>query len=913
MTSTSPEIIRILQVQSSADEADAIFQVLTRAGHVVETSRVQTPGEFIDALCAQGWDVVVSDCRLPSFDAMTALAILKGTSNDVPFIVVSGLVPEGVALMRAGAHDFLRKEQLEQLPFAIAREIQSARGRRTKREEAQADQQSRERVTMAMNATRLGIFDYYPQTDRLVLSGPLKELYGISPESGCSWKVFLRKIHPQERAVVTRMVLEAMRPEGDGRFFGEHRTIGHGDGRPRSIIAWGNVIFDEHGQAVRFLGAARDITGHKRVAESLQKQLQLTQRITQQSGDAIFALDAEGFVTYANPEAEAVFGFTVAEFTGQRLHDLVHHHYSDGRIYPFSECPNGRAVKNRQMVHDREDVFFHRDGRPVYVSCFSDSLDIKGGDAGAILTVRNMTERKRAENALRESEARYRCLEEAGIVGTLIADEHGILQANDHLIGMLGYTRGEFADRNFGLLEITAPEFREAAHVYFHKVLETGSVAPYEKKMLRKDGTRIPVMVAAVAIQHAGQRCLFGFVVDQSRLKNLEEQLHQAQKLESVGRLAGGIAHDFNSLLTVILGYSELMSSDLALRETETGVTADPQWKSRIENICTAAGHARELTRQLLAFSRQKPAEPQPVRIDQVVREVERMLPRLIGEDIEIVLELGAPDSFVYAASGQIAQVLMNLAANARDAMPEGGKLSIATSPLHIDEFAALCFLTTPGHYVQLVVSDTGAGMTPEVAARIFDPFFTTKETGKGTGLGLATAYGIVKQSGGSITVHSVPRAGSTFRILLPLVRDQNAIGSDPAEEIALDGSETILLVEDQPAVRGYVCEVLARRGYRVIEARDLSEALARAGDYADTIDLLLTDFALPGGNGDGLAREVVRLRPGVMVIVMSGNAEHTSLNLNEDTPFLQKPFTAGELLKLIRQVLDSREAAASA
>jgi two-component system cell cycle sensor histidine kinase/response regulator CckA len=912
LTSTSPEILRLLQIQGSATEADSIFQVLTQAGNTVDALRVQTAAEFIDALCAPRWDVVVSDCRLASFDAMTALAILKATNHDVPFIVVSGPVREGVALMRAGAHDFLTKEQIEQLPYAVAREIRSARGRRMKHQAAEAEQQSRDRVMLAMEATRVGVFDYSPQTDRLVLSGPLKELYGISPESGCSWKVFLRKIHPQERALVMHAVIAAMRSDGDGRFFGEHRTIGHGDGWPRSMIVWGTVIFNEERKPVRFLGAARDITGPKRVAESLQSQLQLTQRITQQSADAIFALDGEGFVTYANPEAEAVFGFTVAEFTGQRLHDLVHHHHPDGRIYPFSECPNGRAVKHHQVIHGHEDVFFHKDGTPIYVSCFSGPLAIEGMRSGAVLTVRNITGRKRADSALRESEARYRCLEEAGIVGTMIANERAIVQANDHLIGMLGYTREEFAARNFGYLEITAPEFREAAEANFHNTLESGAVAPYEEKMLRKDGARIPVMVGAVAIDHAGQRCMFGFVVDQSRLKNLEEQLHRAQRLESVGRLAGGIAHDFNNLLTIILGYVEMMSSEPALNETAPGVSAGPRMKSGIDNIARAAAHAKELTGQLLTFGRQKPAEAQLLRIDQVIREVEQMLLRLIGEDIEIVLELGAADSCVHAEPGQIAQVLMNLATNARDAMPEGGELSIGTSLLHVDEFAALCFLAAPGHYIQLVVSDTGAGMTPEVAARIFDPFFTTKETGKGTGLGLATVYGIVKQSGGSVSVHSVPGLGSTFRILLPLVQGENASGSGPADEIALEGRETILLVEDQPVVRGYVSEVLARRGYRVIEAHDFGEAMARATHNAEAIDLLLTDFVLPGGNGGGLAREVGRFHPGVRIIVMSGNAERTRAHLGKDAPFLQKPFTAEGLLKLIRKVLDSRVPATS-
>ncbi|HWE51914.1 MAG TPA: PAS domain S-box protein [Bryobacteraceae bacterium] len=916
MISTAQEPLRVLQIQRSRSRAESIVELLTRSGYRVEAARVQTAAEFIDALAAQNWDVAVSDCRLASFDATTALAILRAVHQDLPFIVVSGAVKEGVAAMRAGAHDFLRKDQFEQLPSAITREIRCAHGRRRAREDEEAERQIRDRVTLAMKATRLGIFDYRPQTDRLVVSGPLRDHYGIPPDTECSWRLFLRRIHPEERAFVRHAVIEAMRYPGSGKFFGEHRTIGHADGRPRSVIAWGNVFFDEAGTPVRFLGAARDVTSQKRAAESLHNQLQLTHRITQQSADSIFVLDEEGIVQYVNPAAVSAFGYSADEFLGRRLHELVHHHDADGRVFSYAECGNARARQNQENVQDREELFFHRDGTPIHVSYSRGPIEIDAIGSGIVLTVRNITERKTVEHALRESEARFRCLEEAGVVGTLITGEDGILYAGDRFIQMLGYTRDEFnsfASAGLRLAQLTAPEYRETTERLFRAGMETGSIAPYEKKLVRKDGGHIPVMLGAVASQYGGSPCMFSFVVDQSRVNNLEEQLHQAQKLESVGRLAGGIAHDFNNLLTVILGYSEMISSDFALKTRLTGIPAEPDMKARIDNITLAAIHGRGLIQQLLTFSRQKPAEPGLIRIDEVVIDIEQLLQRLIGDKNEIELALGAPATFVHADPGEIGRVLMNLATNARDAMPHGGTLSIATSSLEIDEFAALCFLTPPGKYVQLVVTDTGTGMEPEVAARIFDPFYTTKETGKGTGLGLATVYGIVKQSGGSISVHSAPGLGTTFRVLLPQAQRQIASSASEREEKAFDGSGTVLVVEDQAVVRDYVSEVLARRGYRVLAAGDYREGLAHAAEFDGPIHLLLTDFALPGGNGDALARSVARLRPEIRVIVMSGHAEWNAPYPGTGGPFLQKPFTAGELLKLVRKVLDSGAAAVSA
>jgi nitrogen-specific signal transduction histidine kinase len=386
----------------------------------------------------------------------------------------------------------------------------------------------------------------------------------------------------------------------------------------------------------------------------------------------------------------------------------------------------------------------------------------------------------------------------------------------------------------------------------------------------------------------------------------LEAQLRQAQKMEAVGQLAGGVAHDFNNLLTVIRLHSELLAEALA--------ESDPR-REDVAEIGRAADRAAALTRQLLAFSRRQVLQPRVLVLDEVVRNARQLLHRVIGADIRVESH-GTTIGRVRADPGQIEQVLVNLAVNARDAMPEGGRLLIETADVELDAMfgpkrgAAI----SAGPYVMLAVSDTGLGMDAATQARIFEPFFTTKEVGKGTGLGLSTVYGIVKQSGGSIWVESEPGAGATFRIYLPRV-DADLASREPAPEAvhAADdttrGSETILLVEDEDAVRTLAGRMLRRKGYRVLDARHGGEALEILGAYLGRVDLVLTDIVMPGMGGTELARRVREMRPNVPLLFMSGYS-HGEIEQRggfaPDEAFLQKPFTADELARQVREVLEA-------
>jgi PAS domain S-box-containing protein len=390
---------------------------------------------------------------------------------------------------------------------------------------------------------------------------------------------------------------------------------------------------------------------------------------------------------------------------------------------------------------------------------------------------------------------------------------------------------------------------------------------------------------------------VIGVSQDITERKQLEEQFRQAQKLESVGRLAGGVAHDFNNLLTIITGYSEMALAEL----DDTHHLREP-----LVEIAEAAARAGALTRQLLTFSRRQIVEPQRIPINELVRNFEKMLARLLGEEIDLVLSLDPGDGVFLADPGQIEQVIMNLAVNARDAMPEGGKLLLETSNIFVDEeFAQAHFSVPPGPYVVLAMSDTGAGMKAEVKAHIFEPFFTTKEPGKGTGLGLSTVWGIVKNSGGSIWVYSEPGQGTSFRLMFPAGNVNFERAEREAAAASPSGTETILLAEDEAGVRKYTRQILEKHGYTVLVAANGREALHLAGQHSGRIHLLLTDAVMPVMGGPELAGRFAAAHPGARILCMSGYIDRLWPEARNGSNYIQKPFTPAAILRQVRSVLD--------
>ena len=509
-------------------------------------------------------------------------------------------------------------------------------------------------------------------------------------------------------------------------------------------------------------------------------------------------------------------------------------------------------------------------------------------------------ERRRSEEALRKSESVFRLLFSNNPLPTWVMDEETLkfIQVNDAAVRQYG-----FAPEEFGGMTIHDIRHEEkAASVEVRPAMD--AIGRYQGvcKHRKKDGKIFEVELTSHQFEHAGRRVRLVVAQDISERHLLEQQLRQAQKMEAVGRLAGGVAHDFNNLLMVIKGHTELLMNALP--------PADGMAR-KISQIDRAADRAAALTKQLLAFSRMQVLQPRVMNLNGVVEDMGKLLPRLIGEDVDLSIRTAVDLGAIRADASQMEQIIMNLAVNARDAMPEGGRLIIETSNAELDRtYNSTHPIVKPGRYVLLAISDTGTGMDADTQAHIFEPFFTTKEPGKGTGLGLATVYGVVKQSGGFIWVYSEVGKGTSFKIYLPRVDqpEDRANAAAPFAE-APRGTETILLAEDEQDVREVAREFLESGGYKVIEAQNGTEALRLATEHKATIDLLVSDMVMPGMTGKELARRLKLQHAGVGVVYMSGYSEQTveeSAEASGNMLLLTKPFSRGSILRTVREALNT-------
>ncbi len=504
---------------------------------------------------------------------------------------------------------------------------------------------------------------------------------------------------------------------------------------------------------------------------------------------------------------------------------------------------------------------------------------------------------------LRATEASFATLVEYAPVGIYRSSPEGrFLSVNAAVVRMLGYETGAQVLN----LDMARDVYADAAERQRLVERDTYSDRQYdnvEATWKRRDGRLLTVQLSVRAVRNAAGRVDYyeTFVRDVTDQRRLQQQVLQSQKMEAVGRLAGGVAHDFNNLLTVITSYSDLLLEDLAPGDAK---------RDDLEQVRKAADGAAALTRQLLAFSRQQVVEPRVVSLNTVVEGLQKILRRVIGEDIEVTITLAPDLGSVRADVGQLEQVLMNLVVNARDAMPTVGRLTVETANVeHDPEYARDREAAAVRRFAMLAVTDTGCGMDEATKARIFEPFFTTKETGKGTGLGLATVYGIVKQAGGFIWVYSEPGQGTSFKVYLPAVDATAERTTAAATTPAPRGTETVLLVEDAAAVRAVTKQVLERQGYTVLEAPDGEAALRLAQRHRGVVHLLLTDVVMPRLNGRELAERLVRLRPDVKVLYASGYTDDSVVRhgiLESGTAYLQKPFSPESLARKVRDVLDA-------
>ena len=641
-----------------------------------------------------------------------------------------------------------------------------------------------------------------------------------------------------------------------------------------------------------FTGFIRDISERK----DAERQLRELAAIVESSRDAIVGRTLEGIVTNWNAAAERLFGYSSAEIVGRSFTILAPSERSAELEAINEELARGEVVPQFETVRMRKD------GTRIEVeSTISPVMDASGRVIGASSISRDITERKSVEAALRTSEARYRELfENATDLIATVDLESRLTAVNAAFVRTLGYSREELLGRP--LRELVPPEWHDRLDdARTRKFGEEMSGTTYEHELVAKDGRRIQVEVASRVIEEDGRPVgVEAICRDITERRHLEDQLRQAQRLEAIGRLAGGIAHDFNNLLTVISGYADALLED-----------ADASSEPDLQEIAAASERATILTRQLLAFSRRQVLQPRIVDLNGIIEGITPMLTRLIGEDVDLITSLDPALAPVMADPSQIEQVLVNLVINARDAMPEGGKLTIETSNADLDEdYVAERPDARLGAHASLAVSDNGIGMDGDTLARVFDPFFTTKAVGSGTGLGLSTVYGIVKQSGGNTWVYSEPGRGSTFRVYLPAEEETTiAKHPEPTEIVAPTGTETILIVEDEEAVRILAARMLRARGYTVHATASTADAIRVAEAEGTRIDLLLTDLVMPETSGRELAEEMMARIPTIRVLFMSGYADEAVIrhgNLETGSAFLEKPFSGRDLAHKVRETLDA-------
>jgi two-component system cell cycle sensor histidine kinase/response regulator CckA len=606
------------------------------------------------------------------------------------------------------------------------------------------------------------------------------------------------------------------------------------------------------------------------------------------AADAIITKDLLGIITTWNPAAEKLFGYSVEEALGKPLLMLVPPDRGKEERDILARIAKGERVEHFEAVRIRKD------GRPVQVDLtISPIRDKAGRITGASKIARDITERKLAEDMLRQQAS---LLDQAFDAVFVWERDGAITFWNRGAERMYGYTKEEATGRvGHDLLHTTAPKGLEAVF----EILATEGKWEGELTQSKRDGKRIVVESRMVQITERHRSYVLEISRDVSEERLLEVQLRQSQKMEAIGRLAGGVAHDFNNLLGVILGSAELLAEAKDLSQVQRRAT----------EIQKAGQRAANLTRQLLAFSRKQMIEPRVIDLNAKISEITEMLERLVGEDVEICALLQPDLGKIRADPSQIEQILLNLVVNSRDAMRGGGKLTIETHNIDLDEtYAGTHTSVRPGHYVMLAVSDTGQGMDAETLAHMFEPFFTTKSSG--TGLGLPMVYGAVKQSGGNIWVYSEPGKGTTFKIYFPRV-DAPADNIIVPERIAAPpmGSETILLVEDSDSLRELTREFLQIAGYNVVEARDGGDALQLAHSHAQDFKLLLTDVVMPGMSGRELADEIKRTHPEIRILFMSGYTSNAIVHrgvLDEGLTLLTKPFTRSGLLQKVHDMLKS-------
>ena len=808
-------------------------------------------------------------------------------------------------------------------------------------------QRSEAYLSEAQRLSHTGSFGWTVSSGKIYWSEETFRIFQYDWTTTLTLELVLQRVHPEDVALVKQTLECASR---DGKDYGHEYRLLMPDGSVKYLQIVAHAQRDKSDE-LEFVGAVTDVTAAKR-AEEAQSRLNRELRAISNCNQALLrAVDEQvllndvcrivcedagyrmswvgyaecdhakgvrpvawagtedGYLAAANitwadtEEGRAPIGIAIRTGESACIQDFT----TGSKATPWRESALQRGYRSCIAMPLKDETANPFGALTIYSTephAFPpDEIRLLEGLAGdlafGITVMRARVQRKQAEEALHQSEQKYRSFFEQNLAGNYISRPDGqLLACNPAYTRMFGFASEEEAKQTNFVSLYTNPEKREE---FLHHLKQQGHLC-YEKEFRRKDGSPLHVTENAIGtFSERGELCeIHGFLIDDTERRQTEEQLRQAQKMEAVGRLSGGIAHDFNNIMAVIIGHSQLL-----LDQPGIGVSA----RRRVREILDSSHRAANLTRQLLAFSRKQVLQPMALNLNRVIEGIDKMIRRLIGDDIEVRTLLAADLENVNADPGQMEQVIINFCVNARDAMPEGGRVTIETLNVEVDEFlAGHHFPMQPGRYVRLAVSDTGIGMSEQTLSQIFEPFFTTKGPEKGTGLGLAMVYGIVKQSGGHVWAYSEPGHGSTFSVYLPTVIEE-AESCEPTSE-PLDikrGSETILLVEDAPSLRALIRELLEGFGYTVLEAEDAARAHQIAGHHKD-IALLLTDISLPKTSGAVMAKSLLEKRPGLKVLYMSAHSTGVvDCKVQQaGADFLQKPFTQEALAQKLRSLLDS-------
>jgi len=896
--------IRVLHLEDSPRDAEMIRHRLEVADIVCDILLASSKDTFEGALTRESFDLIISDYNLPGYDGLTALKYALLTQPDVPVILISGTVDEEQAVncLHIGATDYLLKDRLDRLGPAVQRALLDAETRVTRKRADAALVVSAARRAAILDSVLDCIVTMDEHGNVIEFNIAASRTFGYTRDEAMGRPVAELIIPPRFRER-HRAGLAHYLATGEGPIIGKVIEIVamRSDGTELPVELAITAI--RSGSTSIFTGVLRDITARTQAADAALRSQKHLRDLIDGLGPSMFVglMTPDGIMLEINQAPLLATGLTPDDVIGK----------------PFVDTPWwAHSAEIRQHLRDaitrgargeasRFDLRAHGVGTEVIDIDFSlqPLRDAAGQVTFLIPSASVITERKQAEESLRTAEERMRFTLESSNVGIWDMDfTTGVLQWSDTMAVQYGVVPGTFEGTFDGFANRIHPDDRASTIETIGKAVASGADFSVTHRALWHDGTVRWLNGAGRVFLDSSGTPLRGIGISQdiTERRILEAHYQQAQKMEAVGRLAGGVAHDFNNLLNVILGFSELLLEDLTLGESR---------KADITEIQKAGVRAAGLTRQLLTFSRKEIIQPTVLDLNVVVADMRVMLGRLIGEDVEVVLGLGRAVAPVKADRGQLEQIVLNLAVNARDAMPKGGRLTIGTANVEPDECSMKAnFSGTPRPCVALTITDTGTGMTPEVKARLFEPFFTTKGVGKGTGLGLATVHGIVARTGGSITVDSELGKGTSFTVHFPMADPAEQVVAAPAHVArAAAGVQTVLVVEDAAGLREVTRRLLERLGYSVLVAANADEARALF-EQNPSIDLLLTDVVMPGASGPELVVQLMERRPTLKVIYMSGYTDEAIVHhgiLDSGVAFLQKPFSSETLGRTLREAFD--------